>query len=201
MKIIGIAGGSGSGKSTLCYSLMDNHTEVFDIIHLDDYQKLKDDPTIPRLEGIINWDHPEVIRWDDLIKDIQKLLSGREVVTQSWSHRDNVDYNTTGKMIDHMIYPRPVLLLEGYLALWNEELLKFFDRTYFLELSHSARMKRRGKFMDPIYEEKILIPMHEKYIEPSKENADVIIDVSEMDTTGVYQKVKEDFNNSLALNL
>ena len=40
--IIGIAGGSGSGKSTLAYGLQDKFPNLIEVVHFDDYQKLKE---------------------------------------------------------------------------------------------------------------------------------------------------------------
>ncbi|MFT5036999.1 MAG: uridine kinase [Candidatus Azotimanducaceae bacterium] len=194
MKVIGIGGGSGSGKSTLCYSLMDTYSETFSIIHLDDYQKHKNDPTIPKSAGVINWDHPDTINWSALLSDIAKLKEGESVAISSWSHRDNVDYFAHGKMMDYTIYPKSLILLEGYLALWNAELLQMYDRTYFLEADQDIRMARRDKFADPLYEEKILTPMHNEYVEPSKQNADVVIDVSASDAVAVHESVKDDLD-------
>jgi len=41
MHIIAIAGGSGSGKSTIAYKLEDAYPQIFEVLNLDDYQKLE----------------------------------------------------------------------------------------------------------------------------------------------------------------
>ena len=198
MKLIGIAGGSGSGKSTLCYSLVDNNPNIFSIIHLDDYCKSKNDSTIPIYDGIKNRDHPTATNWDKLISDVEKLQNGESVTVLSWNHKD---YRTHKEKINYVVKPNSIVLLEGHLSLWNKDLLKKYDRTYFLDLDHKMRMKRRDKFKDPVYEEKILIPMHNEHIEPSKQDVDVIIDVSELNTEEVDKAVKDDLNNTFDLNL
>ena len=64
MNIIGIAGGSGSGKSTLSYRLVDTYPDKIELLNLDDYQKVGDSESdLPTLQGMINWDHPNIIRW------------------------------------------------------------------------------------------------------------------------------------------
>ena len=71
MKIIGIAGGSGAGKSTVSYALEDENPNNIEVLNFDDYQKVGTDETRPMIDGKTNWDHPDIIRWDDLISDIQ----------------------------------------------------------------------------------------------------------------------------------
>src|SRR3546814_13096312 len=70
------SGGSGSGKSTVSYSIVDSNPEKFEVINLDDYQKVGETTGLPMVGDMINWDHPDIIRWDDLIRDVNKLKSG-----------------------------------------------------------------------------------------------------------------------------
>jgi uridine kinase len=184
MKVIGIAGGSGVGKSTVSYALVDKYPEKYEIINLDDYQKLKSSSDLPTVDEI-NWDHPDAILWDDLKKDIKALSKGKDVHIQVWAHRSNPDYHLHGKMLPRTLKPKPILIVEGYLALYKD-LIKEYDKTFYLELDEESRSKRRrdargGK--DTIighdqYVDKVLKPMHRMYVEPTKAKADIIIEVS-----------------------
>lgn len=192
MKIIGIAGGSGSGKSTISYQLVDNFPNIFEVLNLDDYQKLKTSSNLPTVSKMINWDHPDIILWNRLLGDLKTLQKGKSVTIQTWSHRSNPNYHKHGKMISRKILPKKVLIIEGYLSLWHKNLRKLYDRKYYLHLDHKERMKRRNKFMDKTYERKVLLPMHKKYVKPTSNYADVIYNVGTLDKAQVFERIVKD---------
>jgi len=199
MIIIAIAGGSGSGKSTVSYRLVDTYPDFFEILNFDDYQKLANEPNLPKIFGKINWEHPDVIDWNKLQNDIDQLFRGKEVTIQTWAHRSNPNYFKHRKMIPRMIIPKKVLIVEGYFALYDSQLRKSYNRMYFLNLKEKLMLKRRKKFDDPDYDSKILIPMHKKYIEPTKKYADLVLNVSKMTEDEVYKKIENDIKNSLGV--
>jgi uridine kinase len=87
MQIIGIGGGSGSGKTTVCQALQASRPEMFQVLSIDNYQRAKTDPAMPRLHGMINWDHPQAILWQRLRSELQTLKSGRAIQTTIWAGR------------------------------------------------------------------------------------------------------------------
>ena len=192
MKIIAIAGGSGAGKSTLTYKLIDSDPETFEVIHLDDYQKWKTDPDLPMVGEMANFDHPDVIQWQKLIEDIKSLSKGRNVEVLTWGQRPDVDYSARTQRVNREIIPKKILIVDGYLSLWNPELRSLYDRKYFLDLAEDKRLNRRNKFIYPEYRDQVLIPMHNKYIEPTKEYADLIINSENLDAKQIYLNVIED---------
>lgn len=194
MQIIGIAGGSGSGKSTVSYKLVDTYPDTFEVLNLDDYQKFKSESDLPRVDGMINWDHPGIFRWTDLLADIKTLQKGLPVTIKTWSHRSNPNYFKHGKMIPRTMIPRKILIIDGYFALWNKDLRKQYTRSYYLDLDISDSIKRRKKFENSKYETKVIIPMHKKYIEPTKKYADKVLDVSSIKEEEVYKKIEKDIN-------
>ena len=198
MKIISIAGGSGSGKSTLSYRLVDTYPKKVEMLTLDDYQ-LEDDGRnkLPTLKGMINWDHPDVIRWEKLLKDIEILRSGKPVTIRTWSDRSNPDYFKHKKMIPRTIYPKEVLIIEGYLSLWNEKLRDLYSKKYYLDIDQKTSQERRDKFADPVYDKEILTLMHIKYVEPTKKFADVLLNVSKMSSDKVFDEVDQDFRKEV----
>ena len=198
MKIIGIGGGSGSGKSTVSHMIAEENPELFEVINLDDYQKLPTDPGLPMFNDMINWDHPDVIRWDDLISDIELLKNGQPVTIKVWTEKFNPYYHKTGIMVPRTINPKPTMIVDGYLALYNPSLYGLFERKYYLDLDAKTRMKRRAKgriIRNPDYEANVLPAMHDKYVEPTKQNADVVIDVSGLSIDQVKQKILEDLGS------
>ncbi|HVX57987.1 MAG TPA: hypothetical protein VHA37_09785, partial [Candidatus Saccharimonadales bacterium] len=174
MKIIGIAGGSGAGKSTVCQTLIAQEPATFEVIHLDDYHRHRQEPGLPMLHGMINWDHPDIMRWDDLIHDVQRLRQGETFTIKTKDRADNPDYAQHRRTVSRVLQPKPVLLVEGYLALYKPELRQLFDKTFYLELAHDDRMSRRDKGRlvgGDEYTRHVLIPMHERYVEPTKQYA------------------------------
>jgi uridine kinase len=195
MKIIGIAGGSGSGKSSVSYALVDEKPDLFEVINLDDYQKPRDDPHLPMVEGMVNWDHPDIIRWNDLLADLKQLKSGNSVTIEVWAHRSNPDYFKTYKTIPRTLEPKSIILVEGYLALYNRELNALYDKMYYFELDKETRNWRRDKgavLSKDEYLKKVLEPMHDQFVEPTKQNADSVIDVSNMTIEEVKLQLLED---------
>jgi uridine kinase len=189
MKVIGIAGGSGAGKSTVAYELVDSEPDIFEVLNFDDYQKVgltvEQKALLPWVEGMVNWEHPDVIRWDDLKKDIDTLKSGKEVQIETWAHRSNPDFNVHHQKISRIVHPRPILLVEGYLALYGD-IIDVYDKTFYLDLGSEIRAERRRQarrrkdiLQDPAgYAEKVLIPMYKEFVEPARKVANFVIDVS-----------------------
>jgi uridine kinase len=174
---IGIAGGSGAGKSTLAEGLQDMYPELIEIVHFDDYQKKSDE--IELLHGMKNWDHPNAIHFDQLLIDLQTLRDGNAVTIMTKNRKVNPEYEKRGR-IEHTIIPKELIIVEGYMALVHESVRNYFSYSFFLSLSDEERVKRRDKVVDAefeLYRDKVLIPMHHTYVEPSKQFASQIIDV------------------------
>ena len=192
MKIIAIAGGSGAGKSTLTYELIDHHPNIFEVLHLDDYQKLRTESGLPRVKEMINFDHPDIINWSDMIRDIKALSKKQSVCIFTWGNRPDIDNSSITKRFERTMNPKEILIIDGYLSLWNSKLRPSYDRKYFLELTETERLKRRTKFLYSEYKNDVLIPMHNKYIEPTKNYADLIFDSNELSPAQIYTKVIND---------
>lgn len=180
MLIIGIAGGSGSGKTTVVKKIVDalpQQTMVivpqdayyYDNGHLTQEEKLK-----------INFDHPNSIEWDFLIKQIDQLRGGLPIQMPLYN------YVTCARAKETItIEPKTVVIVEGILVLGNEELRKRMDIKLFVSTGDDDRLIRimrrdiveRGRSYNEVLKhyEKYVKPMHEQFIEPTKLFADVII--------------------------
>lgn len=175
--LIGIAGGSGCGKSTLSYGLKDKYPDLIEVVHFDDYQKEEVD--VPFFEDMRNWDHPDAINFEQLYSDLIQLKNGKEVEVMTKSSILNPLYEEKGR-IKHILKPKKIIVVEGYLALQDKKIRDLFNYKIFLDIPIAESMKRRDKITyndETEYNNKILIPMHKKYVEPSKEIADLLIDV------------------------
>lgn len=176
---IGIAGGSGSGKSTLAVALAKKYPDQIAILHLDDYGAKKEH--IPMLNGFLNREHPDAIRFDDLHRDLHALQSGRAITVRTKSELYNPSYTLEeDNKIEYTIEPKHIIIVEGYLVFHDARIRDLMDKKIYLDMPIEESLQRRTKFRDEEYFKKVLVPMHHQYIEPTKQYADVVIDVSTM---------------------
>ena len=179
IKMIGIAGGSGSGKSTAAISLCRKHPDSYAVVHLDDYFKKKEDAVMAG--DVVNWDHPDSLLLDDLYADLAALKEGRPVtvMTKSELYHPEYDYGLKNRK-EYTIEPKPVIIVEGYLVLHDARIRGSLDLKVYLDMSIEESVYRRSANKFPVdagYLEKILLPMHERFVEPTKACADLVIDV------------------------
>lgn len=196
-KIVGIAGGSGSGKTTLAIGLYKKYPKKISLLHLDDYFKELEE--VPTVDGMLNWDDPRVIRFDDLYKDIVSLMHNQAVTIMTKSELYNPGYDQKlGNKIPYTVEPRPVILVEGYLAFYDMHIREIMARKIYLDISIEESLRRRTKPGDENYYDKILIPMHKQFIEPTKQYADLIINTAKSSVEETYSVVEESLKDWLA---
>jgi uridine kinase len=186
---IGIAGGSGCGKSTLAYGLRDAYPDSIEVVHFDDYQKEEYD--VPFFEGMRNWDHPDAINFEKLYVDLLQLKNNNEVEVMTKSSILNPTYEEKGR-IQHILKPKKIILVEGYLTFHEKRIRDLFDLKIFLDIPISESMKRRNKITytdESAYNAKILFPMHRTFVESTKQLAGLSIDVVKNTKEEVYKIV------------
>lgn len=79
--IIGIGGVSRAGKSTLAARLQEffkKNGQSADIFCQDEYVKPK--ISIPKVQGVPDWERPSTIKWDNLTRDVQKSQADIQIV-------------------------------------------------------------------------------------------------------------------------
>lgn len=186
---IAIAGGSGAGKSSLANTFADTYPDLVQVVHLDDYRKEKE--LLPRVGKFVNWDHPDTIYWDELARDIFVLKRGGAVTIYKKNERFDF-HGLEREVVSRTIQPSQIMLLDGYLSLWHEQIRLLCDFSVFLDASHDQRIARRKKFNDvedgQAYFDTVLIPMHEQFVEPTKQYADVIINVENISKVEKFQR-------------
>ena len=186
--LIGIVGNSGSGKSTLAYGLQDRFPTLIEVVYFTDYQKSIEQ--IPIYQGIRNWDCPEAIDFDGLFSDLNLLKSGKDVEIMTKNERYNPTYPKDWKRIPHVIRAKDIIVVEGYMALVDERVRRLYDLSIFLDLCPEERMtRRRTKNQSQEYIERILLPMQERHIEPTKKLVDIVIDTKEYSAGDVQEQV------------
>jgi len=190
MLIIGIAGGTGSGKTTVVNTIIDElqHEEVAVISQDSYYRDTSDLPYDQRTK--INFDHPQSIDFELLVNHLKQLREGKSIPQPVYSF---TDHNRTGETIQTP--PKKVMLVEGILILTNPELRELFDIMIYVHADSDERlirrlkrdMKERGRDLDEVLNryQTTLKPMHQQFIEPSKEFADIIIPNNRYNTVAV----------------
>ena len=180
MLIIGIAGGSGSGKTTVVKALTDQLKERVVVIPQDSYYK--DSSHLPMEERQkVNFDHPDSIDFDLLVRHLKELKAGRSIeqpvysyITCSRSKTETITVN-----------PAEVIIVEGILIFCCAELRNQMDIKIFVDADDDDRLMRvmardiieRGKTVETVIQRysRTVKPMFLQFIEPSKRYADVII--------------------------
>lgn len=190
-KMLIVAGGSGSGKSTLAANLYRRFPGTVSVLHLDDYYKRPEDvPILPN--GFRNADIPDAFRFGDMARDIRSLLDGEAIEISTKSELYHPDYDARARnRITYRIEPRALLVIEGFLALHDQEIRSLANTSIFLRMPVSVSLNRRSKNKPPMpaeYFSSILIPSHHAYVVPSMTFAETIIDVESLSTEEVFEK-------------
>lgn len=180
MLIIGIAGGTGSGKTTVVQNILQNldEEEVL-VISQDNYYK--EYPGLSFEErSQLNFDHPRSIDFDLLTEDVRNLKQGRKIEQPVYSFITHTRLDE--KIITH---PKNVIIVEGILVFTHAPLRELFDLKIFVHADSDERLIRRirrdiaerGRDLEEVLNRyrTTLKPMHEQFIEPSKNYADIIV--------------------------
>lgn len=190
MLIIGIAGGTGSGKTTVVNQIVKHlpKDEVC-VISQDSYYKATDNLSYEERTKI-NFDHPRAIDFELLVKDLKELKSGKTIEQPVYSF---VTHNRTKDTVK--THPRKVVIVEGILIFNSEELRNLFDIKIFVHADTDERLIRRvrrdiserGRDIDEVLNryQDTLKPMHQQFIEPTKNYADIIIPNDRYNTVAV----------------
>ena len=178
--IIGIAGGTGSGKPTVVKKIVEALPPHFvAVVPLDSYYNDTTGMT-PEERSDINFDHPDAFDWKLLIKHVNELRNGHAVEQPTYSY-------IISNRLPETIYvePKPVIIIEGIMTLINKRLRDMMDLKIFVDCDPDERLIRniqrdtidRGRTVSMVVDRylKVLKPMHEQFIEPTKRFADVII--------------------------
>jgi uridine kinase len=178
--MIGVAGGSSSGKTTIVERLVELiGDEHLSRIELDSYYLDAGDNSLEERMKV-NYDHPDAFDWPLLNDHIAALANGASVPVPIY---DYTIYNRTGET--RMVAPAKIVVVDGILVLWDQPLRERFDLKIFVDTAADIRLTRRlrrdvaerGRTPDSVIEQYLdtVRPAHERFVEPSKQHADVII--------------------------
>ena len=178
--IIGIAGGTASGKTTLVSTLCKHYgKDISAIISQDSYYKDLSNLSLKQ-RTITNYDHPNSIDIDLFHENLTELKNGKVIEKPTYNfetHTRNSSFET--------ISPKRLIFVEGTLIFHFRRLLNLMLVKVFLFAPENIRYNRRierdvserGRTIDSVINQykKTVLPMHQKYVEPTKKLADIHI--------------------------
>ena len=192
---LGIAGGTGSGKTFIVDNLLSIYnSNNINVINLDSYYKdLSHMGHQDRVKQ--NFDHPDSIDIDLIISHLKQISDGDDVDIPIYDFSNHIRLETT-----KTISQSNVIIVEGIFALHYMQLRKLYTLNVFIETSEDIRFQRRlsrdtkerGRTIGSIKDqfESTVIPMHKKFIGPSKQFADLIID-GNSNIINIIRSIKE----------
>ena len=177
--VIGIAGGTGSGKTTLMKRLLERFGRDITVLSHDNYYHRRDDmPFEERCK--VNYDEPAALETDLMAIHLDALRHGQAIdcPVYDFSQHNRSDQTTR-------IEPKPVIIVEGILIFDNKPLRDLMDIKIFVDTDADIRLCRRirrdvrerGRTLESVIEQyqTTVKPMHEKYVEPSKRYAHIVV--------------------------
>ncbi len=189
VKIIAIAGGSASGKSSIVKYIDDYFKDDLTVIGHDNYYKAHDDISFEK-RSKLNYDYPGAFDNDLFYRDLVKLQAGKAINMPTYDYRIHTRSSQTVT-----IYPTKIILIEGILVLEDKRVRNITDTKVFIDADSDVRLQRRilrdtkerDRSLESVLEQfiKQVKPMHEKYVEPTKKYADIIIPRGAKNTKGI----------------
>ena len=182
--LIGVCGGSGSGKTSFIRQLkQDFNSSQLCIISQDDYYKPREEQKVDD-KGVTNFDLPKSIDKKAFHKDLLKLIAGETV------KRTEYTFNNEQRSPKTLVFESaPIILVEGIFVFHFKKVRALLDLKVFLHAKENLKVIRRIKrdreernypLEDVLYRyENHVLPTFERYIEPYREEADIIINNNE----------------------
>lgn len=177
--IIGIAGGTGSGKTTLMKRIVERFGDVVSVLSHDNYYRRLDHLAFEE-RCKVNYDEPQALETELMSQHLQLLRQGQAIDCPVY---DFAQHNRSEDTVH--IEPRQVIIVEGILIFENEALRNLMDIRIFVDTDADIRLCRRikrdvnkrGRSMESVIEQyqTTVKPMHEKYVEPSKKYAHIVV--------------------------
>ncbi|CAB3410083.1 unnamed protein product [Caenorhabditis bovis] len=187
--IIGVAGGTSCGKSTIVDKIqghLDSNKNIRNgkvrIAHLEMhsfYKELDEEARELVKQGKYNFDHPDAIDFELCANTLQKMRNGETVKIA------NYDMETSSIKGYKTIEAVDVVIIEGILLLYDEQVRKCLGAKLFIEANAESRLRRRLEKYVHLYNRPPIAviqqytdyvkPAFEEFCRPTKKYADVII--------------------------
>ena len=178
--LIGIAGGTGSGKTSFAKAISSDFgkSEVV-IIEQDSYYCDISNLSFEK-RAAVNFDHPDSVDYTLMKQDLNELIRGDTVNIPIYDYSNHLRMQEVQTIEKHRI-----IILEGILALYDQEIRDMMDIKIYVETADDIRVIRRIKrdinkrkrtfssVIDQYYN--TVRPMHIQFVEPTKKYADIIV--------------------------
>lgn len=180
MIIIGIAGGTGSGKTTVVRKIVESlPKDSVAVIPQDSYYNDQSDMRLEERKKT-NFDHPDAFDWTLFGQQIAELRHGKAIEQPTYS------YLVCTRLPETIhVELKEVIIVEGIMSLYDKGLRDLMDLKVFVETSPDERLLRvitrdtveRGHPLEMLIDKyrNVLKPMHDQFIEPTKQFADIIV--------------------------
>ena len=177
--VIGIAGGSGSGKTTLMKNLVEKFQGSVTVVSHDNYYKRHDELTYEE-RCLLNYDEPGAFDTSLMVSQLDQLRHGQAIDCPVY---DFTVHNRSDETV--RIVPERVIIVEGILIFEPQALRELMDIRIFVDTDADIRLCRRikrdvnkrGRSLESVLSQyqQTVKPMHEKYVEPSKKYANIVV--------------------------
>ena len=177
--VVGIAGGSGSGKTTLMNNIVSRFSEDITVLSHDSYYRRHDEMTYEE-RCQLNYDEPAALETELMVRHLDCLRNGEAIDCPVYDFTVHNRSDATQR-----IEPSRIIIVEGILIFENEALRDLMDIRIFVDTDADIRLCRRvkrdvnkrGRSLESVltqYQETVK-PMYEKYVEPSKKYAHILV--------------------------
>ncbi|KAJ1173059.1 hypothetical protein NDU88_004901 [Pleurodeles waltl] len=187
--LIGVSGGTASGKSSVCSKIVqllgqnevDHRQKQVVMLSQDSFYKvLTAEQKAKALKGQFNFDHPDAFDNELIVKTLREIMEEKTVQIPVY---DFVAHSRKEESIT--VYPADVVLFEGILAFYVQDIRDMFQMKLFVDTDADTRLSRRvlrdinerGRDLEQILNQYITFvkPAFEEFCLPTKKYADVII--------------------------
>lgn len=177
-RVIGIAGGTGCGKSTIVRKISEV-CQDFDLVAQDNYYRSACGFGNSNITSF-NFDQPEAFDTDLLHSHLAALKRGEAVEMPQYDFVHSVRTDKTVRL-----EPKKLIIVEGLMVLYDKSIRDLLDLKIFVDTPADIRFIRRlrrdiserGRTVESVIQQylEVVRPGHEKYIEPTKQYADLIV--------------------------
>lgn len=182
--LLGLAGGSGSGKTYFASALEKKLGPLSCQLVLQDNFYFDQSSKFDRDGGSVNFDHPDALDFGFLEKCLWDLKERRSTKMPQY------DFVTHKRKIDYIdLIPKKIIIVDGILIFHPPGLRRLFDFKIFFDTPEAVRFQRRlerdvrerGRTEEGVRAQFFnqVKPMHDQFVEPSKNYADKIVNEGE----------------------
>ncbi|KAK2949590.1 putative Uridine-cytidine kinase 2-B [Blattamonas nauphoetae] len=187
---IAVAGGTASGKTTLCEAVIEylkKHQIIGPQQHVvivpqdSFYRNLTPQEAEMAEQSRFNFDHPDAFDFELLRQTLRDLKLNKPVKIPSY------DFTTNARREGEytLVKQADVIILEGILALYDQEINRMMSVKLFVDCDSDMRLarrvqrdtKERGRSIDSIIGQYLTFvkPAYDDIISPTKRHADIVI--------------------------